>query len=160
MAEGPGADKAKQAVFRLLALRDRSEGELRQKLRGKGYDDSRIDTLLAEFKTLGYINDAAYTGRQAHYLAREKLYGNRRIETYLLGKGISRGEIRQALDKIRQEFPEPEAIRRLIGKKWKGQLIANDDKEKRRLAQHLMGKGYSPALIFETLDHMVEEQKS
>ena len=74
MAEGPGADKAKQAVFRLLALRDRSEGELRQKLRGKGYDDSRIDTLLAEFKTLGYINDAAYTGRQAHYLAREKLY--------------------------------------------------------------------------------------
>ena len=160
MADGPRADKAKQAVFRLLALRDRSEWELRQKLTGKCYDDGQIDTLLAEFKTLGYINDAAYTGRQARYLAREKLYGNRRIETYLLGKGIPHGEIKQALDNIRREFPEPEAIRRLIGKKWKGQPVANNDKEKRRLAQHLMGKGYSPALIFEALDHMVEEQKS
>ena len=160
MIEGSGADKAKQAVLRLLALRDRSEGELRQKLTGKGYDDVLIDVLLAEFKTLGYIDDAAYTEHQVRYLARKKLYGNRRIETYLLGKGIPRGEIRQALGKIRQEFPEPEAIRRLVGKKGKGQPIANDDKGKRRLTQHLMGKGYSPMLIFETLDHMMEEQES
>ncbi|MDQ5984593.1 MAG: Regulatory protein RecX [Syntrophus sp. SKADARSKE-3] len=160
MDDSSGTDKAKQSLLRLLALRDRSEGELRQKLKGKGYDDGQIDTLLAEFKALGYINDASYTARQALYLAREKLYGNRRIETYLLNKGISRSDIRQALDKIRLEFPEPEAIRRLIGKKWKGQPVANDDKEMRRLAQHLIGKGYSPALIFETLDHMVEEQKS
>jgi len=160
MAKNPGTDKAKQTVLRLLALRDRSEGELRQKLTEKGYDEGTIDTVLVEFKALGYINDAVYTGRQVRYLAREKLYGNRRIETYLLGKGLPRGEIRPALDEIRQDFPESEALRLLIGKKWKGQPIANDDREKRRLVQHLMGKGYSPSLIFETLDHMVEEHKS
>jgi regulatory protein len=149
--------KAKQAALRMLALRDRSERELRQKLKDKGYEDDLTNRLLAEFRELGYIDDEAYVGRRVRYLAREKLYGNRRIEVQLLEKGLSRERIRQVIDIVRQDFSEAEALQMRLAKKPPGKGINTDAGTKRRLVQHLLGKGFPPELIFETLDNMVEE---
>ncbi len=152
MHEDSRADKAKQSALRFLALRDRSEKELRKKLAGKGFGDDLIDPLLADFRELGYINDETFTVRQVRYLARDKLYGNRRIEAYLLEKGFSREGIRQAIAGIREEFPEKEALQIVLSKKLKGQPIKNDAGEKRRLAQSMMGKGFPPKLIYTMLE--------
>jgi len=152
MTSDASAVKAKQAAFRFLALRDRSEKELRKKLAGKGFGDDLIDPLLAEFRERSYINDGTFAVRQVRYLACEKLYGNRRIEVYLLEKGLTREQIRQATADIRREFPEREALRIVLAKKLKGQPLRNDAGEKRRLAQHLMAKGFPPELIYTMLE--------
>jgi regulatory protein len=152
MQEGSQAGKAKQTALRLLAMRDRSEGELRKKLKQKGYEDDLIERLLANFLELGYLNDDNYTGRQVRYLAGEKLYGDRRIEVYLTGKGLPRERIRQAIAEVRQEFPEVNALEIILKKKLKGRRLENDAGGKRRLAQSLMGKGFPLDLIYRMLE--------
>jgi regulatory protein len=151
------AGKAKQTALRLLVLRDRSERELRQKLEHKGYEDDLIKRLLAEFRALGYIDDEAYVGRRVRYLAQEKLYGNRLIEAQLFEKGLPRERIRQAIETVRKEFSEAEALKIRLAKKPPDKRIKTDAGDKRRLVQRLLGKGFSPELIFEILDNMLEE---
>ena len=153
-------EKARQSALRLLALRDHSERELRRKLADKGCDDHLIEQLLDDFQRLGYIDDDAYAERQIRFLARDKLYGDRRIMRQLLGKGISREQIRQRMDALRVEFPEEEALTMIIRKKIKHPAFINDDPGKRRLVQNLMGRGFSPETLFEILERMLEEQKA
>ena len=147
----------KQTALRLLALRDRSELELRNKLQHKGYEHDAIEKILEAFKELGYINDAAFTERQVKYLACEKLFGNRRIERRLREKGLPREQIRQAIASVRQDFSEADALKIRLAKKGKGREMNNDPGDRRRLAQSLMRQGFPPELIFETIDTMVEE---
>jgi regulatory protein len=126
-------------------------------LTAKGYESGLIDGLLAEFRELGYIDDEAYAGRRVRYLAREKLYGNRRIEVRLLDKGLPREQIRRAIDTVRQEFSEAEAVKMRLAKEPPEKRIKTDAGDKRRFVQRLMGKGFPPQLIFEILGNRVEE---
>jgi SOS response regulatory protein OraA/RecX len=60
---------------------------------------------------------------------------------------------------IREDFPERQAVRKSIHKKLKGEKHRElDVKEKRRLAQHLMAKGFTPGIIFETIAGSEEEE--
>jgi len=152
--------QARRAALRLLSRRDHSEQEFRRKLAEKGCDDSVIEALQDDFRTLGYLNDEAYTERQIRFLAREKLYGDRRIEGYLLGKGIPRERIREGMKALREEFPEEEALVMIIRKKMGRHAFVNNDPGKRRLVQSLMGRGFSPERLLETLERILEEKKA
>lgn len=151
------SSQIKQTALRLLALRDHSEQELRIKLQRKGYADDAIEEILKTFGELGYINDEAFTDRQVKYLARERLYGNHRIERKLREKGLLREQIRRAIEVVRQEFSEAEALKICLAKKRKGRDMSNDPGERRRLAQSLMRQGFPADLIFETIDMMAKE---
>lgn len=153
----PLPGRIKQKALRLLALRDRSEAELRKKLKTGGYEEDLIDGLLTEFKERGYINDVVFTERQVRYLACEKLYGNRRIDLQLRDKGLPREQIRLALAEVRREFSEADALKVRLARKEKGWKAKHDPAERRRLAQNLMRQGFSPELIFEMIDTTLEE---
>ena len=155
MVADPAA-KAKQAALRLLALRDYSEHQLRQKLATRGYDDGLIDGLLEGFRRLGYVDDDAYAARQVRQMAMEKRYGNRRIEVSLREKGLSRERIEEALGTVREELSETQALEALI-RKMTGPTFVKDDKGKRRLVQRLMGRGFPPQLIYEMMERILEE---
>jgi len=152
-------DRAAQYAYRLLAARQLSEKEFLTRLRGKGFGGSVVETVAARFKELGYLNDASYARQWARTLAVNRLWGNRRIEMNLKKKGLSRELTQEAIALAREEITEREAVVKLLGHKGKGQRIAlKDNKEKRRLVQSLMGKGFPPGLIFEILSISGEEE--
>jgi regulatory protein len=152
-------NRATQYAYRILAARPLSEKEFRTKLKGKGYEGSAIETLVARFKELGYLDDVSYAGQRARMLAVNKLWGNRRIEMSLKEKGISRELIQNAVNLARKEITEREAVVKLLGHKGKGQGTAlKDNKGKRRLMQSLMGKGFPPGLVFDILSLSGEEE--
>ena len=72
----------------------------------------------------------------------------------------AREQIRQAIAAVRAEFSETRALEMLIRKKVPGPSFVNDDRGKRRLAQSLMGRGFSPGIIFETLERILEEREA
>jgi regulatory protein len=151
-------EKARQRAFRLLALRARSEKELRAKLTEKDFDDETVDLVVGEFYGLKYLDDASFARQWARNLAVNRLQGNRRIETSLREKGIPADAARQAIAAVREEMSEEEAVRRIVRKKMKGrEAPAFDEKEKRRLVHSLMGKGFPPGLIFKILSVREEE---
>lgn len=154
--EVPPQEKAKQRAFRLLAMRPRSEKELRAKLKEKGFDESVVAEVAARLRELNYLDDESFARQWARNLAVNKLLGNRRIEASLMEKGIPQPLIRQVLSEVRKELAEREAVILLIRKKVDNGAGKMDDREKRRLAQNLMGKGFPPGLVFDILNRSKE----
>jgi len=144
--------KALQKAYRLLALRPRSERELRDKLREKGVAEAVIHKVIEKLADLKYLNDASFARQWARKLAVNNLYGNRRIELSLREKGISDASIDRAIEEARMELSEKKAIEKLIQKKT-GRRFGDemDIREKHRLYQWLVGKGFPADIIYERL---------
>lgn len=158
MTDGLTTEKATRYAYRILAARPLSEKEFRFKLRGKAYDGSVVEAVTQRFKELGYLNDAVIAGQLARTLAVSRLWGDRRIAISLKAKGLDRELIEVAIALARQELTQRAAIMQLLGKKGKGRTyIPENNLEKRRLLQSLMGKGFPPGLIFEILAISGEE---
>jgi regulatory protein len=152
MSEDLAYEKGLQKAYRLLAARARSERELRTKLKEKKFDPQVVDRIVARLYELAYLDDEAFARQWARHLAMDKLSGNRRIEISLREKGVGGTTCERVLAEIRQDIPEREAVRQVIRKKLKGgKLQKQDVREKRSLAQHLLGRGFTPDLIFEMI---------
>ncbi len=130
---------------------------MRSKLREKGFDESVVEDVVLRLRELNYLNDESFARQWARNLAVNKLFGNRRIEASLMEKGIPHEMIRQVLSEVREELTEQKAIILLIRRKMDNGVGKLDDREKRRLAQSLIGRGLPPGLVFDTLKRSKED---
>jgi len=150
-------EKAKQKAFRLLAIRARSEKELRTKLKERGYDESIVGDVMARLRELRYLDDESFARGWARNLAVNRLWGNIRIEASLRDKGIPRELIELVIREVREELSEQKALRVLLKKQKGVHSLKMDDKDKRRLVRSLMGKGFPLDLIIDMLRTPKEE---
>lgn len=158
MNDEPLWKKAEKKAYRLLTFRAHSEKELRAKLRGGGFAEPIVDGVIEKCRVLGYLNDGSFARQRARELAISRLAGDRRIAVDLRERGISEELCRQAIEEVRGELSEGEAVDRFFSKHTKGMAIAGmGDREKTRLARRLMGKGFPTGLIFRKL-HRTEEE--
>jgi regulatory protein len=150
---------AKQKAYRLLALRPHSEKELEKKLREKGFPAVVIKETLEKLHDLKYLNDASFATGWARNLAVNKLWGNRKIIASLQEKGVAAQLIDEAIAAARFEISEAEAIEALIKKKTaKKKSAVFDIKEKQKIFQALMGRGFPPGMILNKLGKAAEEE--
>jgi regulatory protein len=148
---------AKQKAYRLLSLRPHSEKELGKKLKEKGFSPVVIKEALEKLHELKYLDDASFACQWARNVAVNKLWGNRKIIVSLQEKGILAELISTAIDEARREISEEEAITFLIKKKAsKKKLDALDLKEKKRIFQNLLGRGFPAGLILNKLGQVTE----
>ena len=151
-------EAAKQKAFRLLSLRPHSEKELEKKLREKGFPAVVVKETLEKLHDLKYLNDASFASQWARNLVVNKLWGNKKITSSLREKGLTADLIDSSIEQAREELPEEEAIEIIIKKKAaKRKTSALDFKEKRKIFQSLMGRGFPPGLILNKLGRMKKE---
>ena len=149
---------AKQKAYLLLSLRPHSEKELEKKLRDKGFPAAVIKEALEKLHELKYLDDNSFACRWARNLAVNKLCGNRKIIASLKEKGIAAHLIGKALEEARREIAEEEAASLLIKKKIIGKKInLLDIKEKKRIFQNLLARGFSAGLILNKLGKIPED---
>ena len=149
---------AKQKAYRLLSLRAHSEKELEKKLREKGFPAVVIKETLEKLHDLKYLNDASFANQLARNLVVNKFWGNKKIALSLREKGIAAELINLSIEKAREEISEEEAIEVLIKKKAaKKKPSALDVKEKQKIFQSLMGRGFPPGLILNKLGRIKKE---
>ncbi|MEN6358871.1 MAG: regulatory protein RecX [Smithella sp.] len=149
---------AKQKAYRLLALRPHSEKELEKKLREKGFPAVVIKETLEKLHDLKYLNDASFANQWARNLVVNKLWGNKKIGLSLREKGLATELINVSIEKAREELSEEDAVEILIKKKAaKKKLATFDVKEKQRIFQSLMGRGFPPGLILNKLGRIKKE---
>ena len=150
---------AKQKAYRLLSIRPHSEKELEKKLREKGFPAVVIKEALEKLHDLKYLNDASFAVQWARNLAINKLWGDRKIFVNLREKGVEVELISAAVEEARREISEEEAIAFLIKKKAsRKKLDILDLKEKKRIFQGLMGRGFPPGLILKKLGKIAQEE--
>ena len=157
MEDDPLYEKAVTKALRFLSYRGRSKEELRSKLGEKGFDERVIRKVIDRFSELKYLDDEVFAQDWARHLALYRLWGDRKIAISLREKGIDGQTIDGALLLAREEIGQREAIERLIEKRTKKRSVETIDfKEKRRLAQNLLGRGFPPPLIFDVLGKVEE----
>lgn len=150
---------AKQKAYRLLSLRPHSEKELGKKLREKGFSTAVVKETLEKLRELKYLNDASFAFQWARNLAVNKLWGDKKIFVNLREKGVVAELISAAVEEARREISEEEAIAFLIKKKVsRKKLDILDLKEKKRIFQSLMGRGFPPGLILKKLGKTAQEE--
>lgn len=100
-------DVRKSAV-ELLAARAFTVSELRKKLCGKKYPADTVDSVIADFKSRGLLNDGYYAESFSRSRWQSSTWGPRRIKQALRQKGVPDAEADQATRKVFQDDQDDE----------------------------------------------------
>ena len=97
VADGLDSDKAYQKILRLLSYRDRSEAELRKKLRDAELSEKVIEEALGKAKRYGFVNDERFANTYAAWRLRSGR-GALAVKRELKQKGFAEYEIEEVLE--------------------------------------------------------------
>lgn len=131
-----------QAVA-LLARRDYSQYELRQKLISRGCSTKEIDEVLEDLATQGLQSDTRFTEMFVHHRMNAG-YGPQRITLELQQKGVSKEIIALFLSNNTHMWET--SMKLVWEKKFKGQKPC-DSREYARQSRFLVQRGFSPELV-------------
>ena len=130
-------EKAKRKAISLLKYMNRTEQELRLKLKLQLFPLEVIDKTITYVYSYHYLDDDRYI--ESFIASNKALHSKHWIEMRLLKKGIEKGKI-QAF--FVDEYSEEEALRKAIQKKLKGKNLENRA-EKQKILAYLFRQGYS-----------------
>ncbi len=136
----------KRALYYLKAS-DKTEKEVRRKLRESLYPEELIDYALDFLKSHDFINDSRYAENYAD--EKKGRASKREILQKLRMKGVAREEIERIAEGISDE-DEYDICRRTLERYTRGRDLG-DPKEKARAWRYLISKGYSHEAIEKAL---------
>ena len=144
---------ARECALALLEFRDRTERELRQKLKEREYGPEEIEETVLFLKEYRYLDDEAYAGRYIRSCASRK--SRRQIRADLERKGVSR----EVIDLSFQEeaVDEESQIEKLLLKKGYEPGKRMEPADYRRLMGTLGRRGFSREAIRRVTDRMSED---
>ena len=133
---------ALERAVALLAVRARTERELRESLRQCAYDDAVIDRVIARMDEAGYINDANFASQWAASRTGKGM-GARRIAMELRRKGVDAEQIEQALGQLDEDECMASAVR-AAQKAARGKELSSPA-DRQKVFAALMRRGFSAA---------------
>jgi len=152
------AGNARRYALLLLRYRGRSEKELRQRLREKGYQAEEIETSVAYLLDSGFLDDRALAENLKRQAMTNKLLGFEGARRFMLLRGLPKEIIEEALEY--HEDDELRNIRKLIEKKQRSLSRYPEPKRTQSLMGSLMRKGYSLALIRKALKNTIRDEET
>ena len=132
--------RAKLRALHLLNDMDRTETQLRTKLKQGFYTEDIIEQTIEYVKSFGYIGDASYARR--YIQSRQKNKSKKEIYVELCKKGVAKEEIDSAMEECYENQGEEEAIRTLLRKKKYNPEQASEV-ETQKIYGYLARKGFS-----------------
>ena len=144
--------RGKERALYILERSDKTESELRIKLRQNDYKDEIIDEILRFLREYDYINDSRYAYKYTRYKSKSRSHKQIRLE--LLKKGVPSDIIKEIFDTDQRS--EIETIKYLI-KKRKTDCCNMEDKERYALINYLMRKGFIYDQILESIHDLQSE---
>jgi regulatory protein len=147
------ASDLKQAYLdglKMLARRELSEVQVRDRLARRGHETDAIDAAVARLRDERAIDDA----RVAEAIARTETAlhrrGKVRVRQRIEQAGITGATARRATDQAFATIDEDAQIEAVVNKRLHGAGIA-DDRERQRLYRYLLGQGFDSERIMKAL---------
>ena len=128
--------------LRMLARRELSETQIRQRLARRGYDADAIDSATARLKTEGALNDERVAGAIARSEAGLKRRGRLRVRRAIEQAGIARAIARRAADEVFAGIDGDELIEEALTRRLRGRDHVEDQREAARLYRYLVAQGF------------------
>ncbi len=146
----------KLQALNFLAVRSRSEQEVRNYLIKKGFSKDIINEILTAIKDRGYINDYDYAVRYISSKKKSKVIGQNLLKRDLYRKGIDKNLIRKAIKETGADLTDPEEIYKLALKKMKN--LENKKNKISKLIFFLRQKGFEEESIRSVIDRFSDEE--
>ncbi|AZR72577.1 hypothetical protein BBF96_03755 [Anoxybacter fermentans] len=154
----PEFQKAKKQVFRYLRYRERSEKEVRDYLRRKGYRSEVIKAVIERLKELDYLNDRRF----AELWVKNRTNSGRRgpilVKKELQEKGIDHNLIEDIISVEYTPGREFDIACELLKKKIKLYQGENFETVKARLWKLLERKGFRYQVIENVVEQVLKEE--
>ncbi|TLU98276.1 regulatory protein RecX [Dyadobacter luticola] len=144
-----------QKAASYCAYQERTQEEVRQRLRKWNVWGEEADELIAELISMNYLSEERFAKTYAGGKFRIKNWGRMKIKQELQRRGISTYSIQQGMNEIGDQA-YVENLRILLQKKK--DLLSKTEtdpfKLKQKLARFALGKGYESELVWKELESL------
>lgn len=130
----------------------KSQKQVEDYLKGKGYPAECIERAINKLLDYGYINDEAFASEYVRLYGQKD--GKRKIEYSLKNKGVADEIIDRAIEDYLGDDVQFETCLKLAQKKAKNLTL--DAKGKQKIYAYLVGRGFD----FDTIKHAVDALKN
>lgn len=151
--------RARDAVYRLLATRARSRSELGEALRKKGVEEDVSESVIQKFVDAGLVDDASFAEAWVHARHEQQGLGRKALGFELRRKGVDEQLVADALSTVDEES-EVSRAHELVRRKLRGMSAAESTTKTRRLVGMLARKGYSEGLAFRVVREELAHNES
>jgi regulatory protein len=140
------------AALRVLTRCDRSEAELRNKLKQFGFTLSAIDKAVEKCYEYNYLNDERYARERARSLMRTGRGVGPKIRLELRRRGLSDNHVEQALELVETEFSSHDILRDQLDRRFPSfDYDSADERQRRRVVSYFQRRGFNLGQIFNLL---------
>ena len=143
---------ARDYCLKLITIKDRTEKELRDKLKEKNFDENTIEEEIEFLSNYGYINDKRYAEHFTSDAINLKKWGKSRIRTELLRKGVDRDVTDEAIEEAFGDVDD-DRLYTEMEKRFKNADFSNM-KERTRIFNFYLRRGFSPEEIKGAMNKM------
>lgn len=131
--------------LKLITIKDRTEKEIRTKLKEKNFDENTIEEEIEFLSNYGYINDNRYAQHFTSDAINIKKWGKSRIRTELLRRGVDRDVVDEVIEAAFSETDD-DRLYTEMEKRFKNADFSNM-KERTRIFNFYLRRGFSPEEI-------------
>ncbi|MFO8030097.1 MAG: regulatory protein RecX [Cyclonatronaceae bacterium] len=145
-------------IYRWLAVRNHSCGEIIAKSRAKGYTREEAEKALQPFLEKGYVDDVVFAESFTRDKSERHGWGPAKIRRALAQKGIKKHYIDAALENIFTGRQLNDALEAVAGSVAKRLMRAEPGlKRKKKLVDFLIRRGFPGHIVMEKCDELLKK---
>ena len=137
--------------LKMLARRELSESQIRQRLARKGHPESDIDEAVERLRGERAIDDVRVAEAIARTETSIKRRGKVRVRMQIQQAGIGKDIAKRAVDEVFSAIDDDELIEASLRKRLRQRETIADDREFQRLYRYLIGQGFEHDRVMKVL---------
>lgn len=137
--------------LKMLARRELSEHQVRQRLACKGHEPDAIDDAVTRLRHERALDDARVAEAIARTETSIRRRGKIRVQLQIQKAGIDKSIAKRAVDQAFDSIDDDALIEAALNKRLHGRNTIEDDKEFQRLYRYLAGQGFEAEQIMKAL---------
>lgn len=147
-------ERAYELALNYLSYRPRSEGEVRKRLRQKGYPEQAVEEAMDRLRRAGLVDDEAFARYWIANRDQFKPRGRYALRQELRQKGVPDRVVGELLEDVNEDDNAYQAaIQRLS--RWQGLAL---DEQRRKLSGYLQRRGFRYETIREVWERLLAEE--
>ena len=145
------SDDTYLTALKMLARRELSEAQLRQRLLRRQHNSDAIDAAIARLKVDRSLDDARVAGAIARSETGLRKRGRYRVTRQIEAAGIAPSIAKRIVDETFAAIDGDALLTQALARRLRGRTSIADDREFQRLYRYLVTQGFEPDRVMKLL---------
>jgi regulatory protein len=138
-------------ALKMLARRELSEDQLRQRLLRRQHDSDAIEEAIGRLKSERSLDDERVAGAIARSETGLKKRGRYRVTRQIEAAGIASSIAKRVVDETFAAIDGADLLAQALARRLRGRTRIEDDREFQRLYRYLVAQGFEPDKVMALL---------